>query len=102
MITATKPIQHMIGKNPLNPRPTVYPKQSNSSTTILALPEISIPQNKSDIQVNCRVKAIGVHCFQTESADYILPDQTNNWSPIQTVIQAWSRHIQTSILCPLS
>lgn len=62
-----------------------YPTQSNSSSTILTIQEINIPQQPGDIQVDFQVEAIAGHYYQTESGTFIFPDETSDWSPTKTI-----------------
>jgi hypothetical protein len=62
-----------------------YPLQSNSNTTILSIPEISLPQPPSDVQIDFQVQAIAGHLHQTETGTFIFPDETSGWSPTQTI-----------------
>ncbi|MCW4018721.1 MAG: hypothetical protein NWF00_08630 [Candidatus Bathyarchaeota archaeon] len=61
-----------------------YPPQSNSNTTILSIPEISLPQPPGDVQIDFQVQAIAGH-HQTETGTFIFPDETSDWSPTQTI-----------------
>ncbi|MCW4009318.1 MAG: hypothetical protein NWF05_01690 [Candidatus Bathyarchaeota archaeon] len=62
-----------------------YPPQSNSNTTILTIPEISLPQPPGDVQIDFQVQAIAGHYHQTEIGTFIFPDETSEWSPTQTI-----------------
>ncbi|MCW4017443.1 MAG: hypothetical protein NWF00_01970 [Candidatus Bathyarchaeota archaeon] len=62
-----------------------YPLQSNSNTTILTIPEISLPQTSGAVQIDFQVQAIVEHYYQTESGTFIFPDETSGWSPTITI-----------------
>lgn len=67
-----------------------YPLQSNSTPTIMSLPEFSISQPNispppPDFQIDFQVEAIAGHYYQTESGTFISPDETSGWSPTKTV-----------------